>query len=54
MIIQITVTMDNAAFTDNPDELKQVLSQIEIRNDGFFRNLRDSNGNLVGHYRVIG
>lgn len=53
MQLTITVNLDNAAFEDNVDELKQLLSQIDIYKDGLVRNLKDSNGNTVGHYVVI-
>ncbi len=52
MELSITVNLDNAAFEDNETELQDVLRQIVIYDDGLVRNLRDTNGNTVGHYVV--
>lgn len=52
MELTITINLDNAAFEDNPDELRKVLEQVSIYQDGMTRTLRDSNGNTIGHYVV--
>ena len=53
MNISINLNLDNSAFEDNPDELRQTLNQIpqslQPGDDGI---LRDSNGNRVGSYEV--
>lgn len=58
MQLQITIELDNAAFQDNPDELRQILATIADRvphrlneSDGPLK-LRDSNGNTVGSAQV--
>lgn len=52
MELSITVNLNNAAFEDNETELQDVLKQIAIYEDGLVRNLRDTNGNIIGHYVV--
>ena len=55
MKIIIEVNMDNASFKDNPNELRDILSN-QIPNDivaGDEGNLRDSNGNKVGFWDVF-
>ena len=53
MKIQIEVEIDNSAFQDNPNELRQTLGQIphELQ-AGQEGTLRDSNGNRVGYWSV--
>jgi len=51
----IHVNMDNAAFTDNPDELLSILRVVNYHVTGkadTFGRLRDTNGNRVGYYEV--
>lgn len=52
MQLSITINLDNAAFEDNPEELQQILAQVTGVSDGLTRTLRDSNGNIVGHYVI--
>lgn len=57
MKIKIEINMDNAAFEDNPNELTEILANIGNRVG--WHNLkegtvRDSNGNVVGTYKVTG
>lgn len=56
MKIEITISTDNAAFTDDPGELDRVLrtvaSKVEGLEPGDSASLRDINGNTVGSVRV--
>lgn len=53
MNITIECKLDNAAFEDNPDELRQILNQIPHNlKPGDDGKLRDSNGNTVGSWEV--
>ena len=48
---------DNAAFTDYPlDEVARILKEVTAQLEGGERmgNLRDLNGNTVGHYELKG
>lgn len=53
MQIQITVKMDNSAFIDNEDELKEVLikvaNKVKQQKSG---HAYDSNGNRVAEFSV--
>lgn len=57
MKIMISVATDNAAFTDDPNELQNILTETVQRiceygdRDGV---IRDTNGNRVGDFRVTG
>lgn len=56
MKIIIDIKTDNAAFEDNPDELRAILigvsAKVAVGNRG--DNLRDTNGNTVGKFTVTG
>jgi hypothetical protein len=57
MKITIDIKTDNAAFQDNDRELNQILTYAVgmICNYGDREgNLRDSNGNTVGKFKVTG
>jgi hypothetical protein len=54
MQLNIKIDMDNSAFEDNEDELKEIFERIE---DAVFlgvggASVRDSNGNKVGFWTV--
>jgi hypothetical protein len=56
MKIIIDIKTDNAAFEDNTDELRSILIGVNAKiavgqREG---NLRDSNGNAVGKFKVTG
>ena len=58
MKITIDIKTDNAAFEEY-GEVKRILSDMVNRMDDIVRagdggNLRDSNGNTVGKYKVTG
>jgi hypothetical protein len=54
LYIVIEINMDNAAFIDNPDEVRQILrhatKRIERGAESF--NLYDLNGNRVGQVEI--
>jgi len=59
MKLKIEIRMDNAAFGENPQEVKQIITeQLFDRVDGYslkpgyWQNLMDSNGNHVGEAKV--
>ena len=54
MKLEISVEMDNAAFTENDDELAQLLLRVDRRIKGGYTEgrLRDTNGNTVGEWRL--
>ena len=59
MKLVIQMSLDNAAFTDNPDEIKIVLDKLSARmpyplvpTDSPVK-LRDTNGNTVGTASII-
>ena len=57
MKITIDIKTDNAAFQDYPDELFDILNTVVNRITGYGEregNLRDSNGNTVGKFKVTG
>ncbi len=60
MKLKIEIAMDNAAFGDNPSdrgaEIRQVLQSIPTRVEfGYTEgNLRDTNGNTVGTWKITG
>lgn len=56
MIITIRLQTENAAFTDNPSELRDILAEAIALVLGETRSatLRDSNGNTVGSVTVKG
>lgn len=56
MRITIDINTDNAAFKDDPSELKRIIGNIAIQVNAGARedNLRDSNGNTVGKFKVTG
>jgi hypothetical protein len=55
MKIIININTENAAFEDNPCELENILAgailKMKTEKEG---NLRDSNGNKVGNFKVTG
>ena len=56
MNIRIKVNTDNAAFQDDPDELRDCLqAAVERIADGSREGtITDTNGNTVGEYKVTG
>ncbi len=55
MKLTITISMDNAAFEDNPDEVARILYEFSRSTQGHaalrpgdVRTLHDINGNAVG------
>ncbi len=56
MKLMIEVKMDNAAFQDNDTELYEMLGRVAmaVQDGEKGGNLRDSNGNTVGRYKVTG
>ena len=56
MNIRIKVNTDNAAFQDDPDELRDCLGAAVERIADRSREgwITDSNGNTVGEYKVTG
>jgi thymidine phosphorylase len=56
MKILIDVKTGNAAFEDNPEELRMVLSKAvdKIVDGETYVNLKDSNGNTVGSFHIVG
>lgn len=56
MTAKINITMDNAAFADNPNELARILrdlaDNLEAGNGTDGANLRDLNGNKVGRFDI--
>lgn len=57
MRLQITINTDNAAFSDNPKEMREVLEQaarkIEAETCDYIITLLDSNGNSCGYVEVL-
>ena len=56
MHIIITIFMDNAAFEDNPDELRTLLAKVKVDKltDTIVQtNLLDTNGNVVGDFTTF-
>jgi hypothetical protein len=56
MKITIDINTENAAFEDNPSEIKEIINKVAKQvNAGCNEdNLRDSNGNTVGKFKVTG
>lgn len=56
MKITIDIKTDNAAFEENPQEVEMILKETAKKIGNGYRdgNLRDSNGNTVGKFRVTG
>ena len=56
MKLNIKISLDNAAFGDNPDELQYLLSDIArraaIEPYPYRVIVRDTNGNRVGYYEL--
>jgi len=54
MQINITVNMDNAAFKDNPRELREILKKIakEIERGWTLGKARDMNGNAAVRWEI--
>jgi hypothetical protein len=60
MTATITINMDNAAFTDNPDELRRIFDEIKERLDYWSEfdgipveyPIHDINGNKVGQWSI--
>ena len=52
--LTITVDMDNAAFDDNPNEIKEILAKVaaQVYNNARSGSVRDSNGNACGKFEV--
>jgi hypothetical protein len=56
MKIVIDIKTDNAAFEDNPNEVRDILGQVQdhIRIGPTEGILFDSNGNTIGKFKVTG
>jgi hypothetical protein len=56
MKIVINIKTDNAAFQDNPYEVNNILEKVIRKLDQGEReaNLHDTNGNMVGNFKVTG
>ncbi len=59
MKLQVTIDSENSSFEDNglANEIEMILRKmlimIEARTDtGKFQNLRDTNGNIVGSFKL--
>jgi hypothetical protein len=52
--LQINIDMNNAAFEEYEDELAQLLMRVDrrIKDDYTEGRLRDTNGNIVGHWAL--
>lgn len=50
--LNISIETDNAAFEDNPNEIREVLARIadSVTNGEYVGIIRDSNGNAVGNW----
>jgi hypothetical protein len=53
-ILKIQINLDNAAFEDNPSEIKTLLQNISFDiAKGYVQSIiRDTNGNIVGDFVV--
>lgn len=56
MKITIDIKTDNAAFEENETELYDILGRVAmaVQDGERERNLMDSNGNVVGKFKVTG
>jgi hypothetical protein len=56
MEFKLNFKMDNAAFEDNPEEVQTILKNIGFDiSKGYGQGmLRDSNGNMIGEWKITG
>ena len=54
MKLTLEITMDNAAFEDDPQELSRILSKLaeQADHDPHTRPVFDINGNTVGRFTI--
>ena len=56
-VFKMQVEMENAAFEDNPEELRRIVrkasSTCELLHDGSRVSLFDANGNKVGFMEIV-
>ena len=54
MKLTVEINLDNAAFEDNPHEVRDILKRVadEYERGNGCNTLRDSNGNLVGSWEA--
>lgn len=59
MKLTIEISLDNAAFEDNQNELQQILQELALdilmmpTDSEYGTTIRDSNGNPVGFARIV-
>jgi predicted AAA+ superfamily ATPase len=56
MQLNIKINLDNSAFEDNEDELKDIFKRIEyaVQDGAEGKMIIDSNGNKVGFWEITG
>lgn len=58
MKLKIEISLDNAAFEDNPEELREIFNKIEDQinelEEEQTRSVFNSNSNSVGYWEIKG